>query len=1231
MLYDTGASITCVSEKTFRTIPTDQRPPKLNMVKPNFQSAGGHQLQVRGLYNLPLKLLGKVVEHPVFVIKDLSEPAIIGIDFINKHGLTYSPKNQRFGWNDEAYWKLGVMRTSSKQIIPPRSTSAITVNTFSENHTKPAKNHPCLGVVHSPDLPGLGGGPALIKIDAIGQSIIEINNGTDQEISLDRNTFIGFIENIEDFEIDRFQVEKLCVISEHKTVLSKEKRQYLLDTAKIDAPGEEKQKYLDLVLEHHNVFSFGKHDLGRADILQHEIRLKNKDPIYVKQFRIPEAHTEHLIQQAKEWLKLGVIQPSRSAYNSPLFLVAKKDGGLRVVQDFRALNTNSYIDKYSMKDIQECISEIGRAGSHIFSTIDLTSGFWQMLLEPKSRAATSFTIPSFGQFEWVTSPMGLLGCPASFQRLVELVVRGLENVIVYIDDLLVHSKSHVEHRKQLASVFERLAKHGLKINLQKCTFGAKDVLYLGFRLTENGIKPGTDKLKTISQAKPPTNIHEVRQFLGLCNFFRNLVRNFAQVTAPLCALTRKDCLWKNGPLPDEALKSFQELQTILCSNPVVDFPRKGRHYCLITDAALGDDKNPGGLGAILTQLDENNEHRVIAYASRKLAKHEKNYTPFLLEMNACVWAMEHYDNYLRGQPFTLFTDHKPLEKLGKVHTRTLNRLQEAMNIYNFDICYKKGSEMPADYLSRHAIDAISWDSNELLQAQNHDPLISKIKNYILHRQIPSDNLAQTTVRHYALDCFVENEIVWRRLKRGGEAHKVVIFLPQALVNDVLTDAHDHKFSGHEGTFKTKERLLNCYYWPGMDKDIQQYIAGCHKCQIRKRNYHTPPSLLDNLPFCSEPNQRIHVDLFGPLKTSENGKKYILTITDAFTKYAELVAIPDKEALTVTSAIFSRWICRFGLPLEILSDCGKEFLNKMTEELYRLLEIKRSHTSGYHPQCNAQAEVGNKTIARYLASFVNSTTLDWEQCLPPLMLCYNTSFHRSIKNSPFVLTFGMEPRLPYFPTPDLRRKFYGESEAADIFNRFQFARKVALENNIETTEKSHDYFNQKAKPHGYQNGQLVLLEETQFLGKNTKLAPKYSGPHRVISQKGPVNIELLLANGRKIVVHVSRIKPYLLPFSKPGLNNDDDKNIANDQRPEFLLQRKPHSFSENVTDNVHVPHVHFPARPPSTPPVTPLEDAFVDLEIDDSHPPPPHPLKGEGGRLSIYVSMLMIFKTGEGMR
>jgi len=496
---------------------------------------------------------------------------------------------------------------------------------------------------------------------------------------------------------------------------------------------------------------------------------------------------------------------------------------VRLVQDFRALNQQSYTDKYSMKDVSECIGEIGRSGSTIFSTIDLTAGFWQMILHPRARPYTAFTVPGMGQFQWVTSPMGLLGCPASFQRLMETVVNGLSNVIVYIDDLLVHSASHPEHLVALNQVLERLVQHNIKINLQKCVFGSKEVSYLGFRLTEEGIKPGTDKLKAVKNAPPPSSVHEVRQFLGLCNFFRGHVRNFAQLTSPLTALTKKECSWKGGHLPPDALKAFQELQTYLCSEPIVDYPRRNRPYALIVDASLGDDKKPGGLGAILTQINTNGEHCVIAYASRKLQKHECNYTPFLLEMQAAIWGMEHFNTYLRGRKFTLFTDHRPLEKLGKVHTKTLNRLQEIMNTYDFEIMYKKGSEMPADYLSRNLVNAISWEASELQQAQTADPLLKALKEFLLNSQLPHDPKCQSLIKHFANDCFIEDDIIWRRVKRPFEPSRVVVFLPTSLVPTALSEAHGNQMVGHDGIYKTKERLLQCYYWPGMDADIAAHL------------------------------------------------------------------------------------------------------------------------------------------------------------------------------------------------------------------------------------------------------------------------------------------------------------------------------------------------------------------------------------------------------------------------
>ncbi len=212
--------------------------------------------------------------------------------------------------------------------------------------------------------------------------------------------------------------------------------------------------------------------------------------MYHKQFKIPEPHQNFIEATLDEWLKLGVVKWSNSLYNSPLFCFPKKQGqGLQIVQDFCELNKHSHIDKCSIKEITECIGDIGRANS-IFFILDLTSRFWQMQLDEDSQPLTAFTIPGRGQYHWVTSPMGLLGCPASFQRLMETVLLNINNVLIYIDDVLLHTATHVEHLKVLEKVFKRLHQNHLKVNLNKCVFGNREVSYLGFMLTSEGIKPG---------------------------------------------------------------------------------------------------------------------------------------------------------------------------------------------------------------------------------------------------------------------------------------------------------------------------------------------------------------------------------------------------------------------------------------------------------------------------------------------------------------------------------------------------------------------------------------------------------------------------------------------------------------------------------------------------------------------------------------------------------------------
>ena len=263
--------------------------------------------------------------------------------------------------------------------------------------------------------------------------------------------------------------------------------------------------------------------------------------------------------------------------------------------------------------------------------------------------------------------------------------------------------------------------------------------------------------------------------------------------------------------------------------------------------------------------------------------------------------------------------------------------------------------------------------------------------------------------------FVQDNLIWIRLN-DYECQRTALFLPARYRKRAMCEGHGSVLSGHDAMLKTYIRISDSYFWPGMKRHIEEHIRTCVQCQVRKSS-HTKRVPLKPLPLLDQPNQRIHVDLFGPLKCSGKSNKYILCMTDAFTKYAEVCAIPNKEAATVADEIFKNWICRFGSPIQIHSDGGKEFVNKLSEEMFEIFHIKHTKTSPAHPQCNAQVEVFNKTVAKYLASFVDSTTLDWEQYIPALMFSYNTSYHSTIMTTPFELLFGLRPRTPTLPGQD----------------------------------------------------------------------------------------------------------------------------------------------------------------------------------------------------------------------
>jgi len=1177
-LYDTGSCVSCMSIDAYHSLHSSEK--KISQPGGSFRSASGDKLVAKGLLDLPMRVRGRALTHKVHIIPNLHEPFILGIDFIRQHGLGYCPRHHEFHWEEQCPRDQDtVLLLKEQTVLPPLSRRICVVRVKQSRLT----GQDGVASVKISEMPWIQGGPVLTRVQDNHDVLVEIRNASPVPRELSRGAIIGTFEYVQDNDctpIERLEgledfpnhmganeqgmSATICAMkrrSESRVMGSD--RKFVDENVKLGCEASETKEYKELCYEHADVFSKTKNDLGRCDLVQHEIHLKDPNPVYVKQFKIPEVHATSIEEQVKEWLKLDIVQPSMSRFNSPIFVVKKKDGAFRLVQDFRALNAQTYPDRYSMRDVTDCIHEIGKSGSKIFSTIDLTSGFWQMVLKPECRPYTAFTVYGMGQYEFKTSPMGLLGCPASFQRLMEAVMKGIPNVLVYIDDILIHSKTHEEHRAILSQVFRRLAKHNLKIRLEKCHFATTEVEYLGFKLTPDGVLPGTDKTAVIKSAAPPDNVQRVRQFLGLCNFFRNHIKDFAIRSHPLTILTRKDSVWKGGELPPEALKAFTELKSALTSYPIVAFPRRDRQYALITDAATGDDNNPGGMGAILTQIDEDGKFYVISYASRKLIKHELNYTPFLLEMHAAVWGMEHFSHHLRGKRFLLFTDHKPLEKLGKVHTKTLYRIQEAMMEYDFEIHYKKGEEMPADFLSRNVCSLTPELSlSNIARLQANDPQLGKIIRYLEKGVVGTAKADRQLISKYGSRCFLDKGVLWIRFLRPEIGLRSVICLPTELRPTAINHMHSSWYGGHAGVLKTTERLLLYYYWPGIHQDVQQFLKGCERCEKRNANPRIPQAHLQPLPLLSAPNQRVHADLFGPLKTSQKGKKFILVMTDAFTRYVELVAIENKETETVANHIFVHWICRYGVPLELVTDQGKEFVSKVCQDLWKKLDLVHNTTSPRHPQANAQAEVVNRSIIRYLSSFVDESTLDWECYLPPLMFSYNTTFHRSIKSSPFFLSFGTHPRLPH----ELTGPSYGSDLPTELMQRLQVARNIARQLMDKAAMEYKEQHDEKAKVRPFEVNQAVLLDEHSFLHKNQKLCPKFSGPHLVTKIMGPVNVELLLSTGRRVVVHVNRIKPFGDRHKHEGTNlsqNQGGVEVQTTDKTQTQTQRLTRSRTKEL--------------------------------------------------------------------
>ena len=475
----------------------------------------------------------------------------------------------------------------------------------------------------------------------------------------------------------------------------------VLNLLRLDHLNSEERKAVSILVEENvNLFHIPGDPLRATNMLRHTIVTKDELPVNTRQYRYPPYQKAEIEKQIVELIKTDIIQSSKSPYNSPLWIVPKKEDSKgnkrwRLVIDYRKLNEKTIGDAYPLPLISDILDQLG--GAKYFSIFDLASGFHQIEMNLKDKQKTAFTTPH-GHYEFNRMPFGLKNAPATFQRLMDLALTGLQGteLFVYLDDIVIYSRSLVEHASKFKRLAERLRQANLTLQTDKCEFLRTEVRYLGHIISANAVQPNPQKIEAVKKFPIPKTQKNVKEFLGLAGYYRKFIKDFAKIAKPLSDLTSKNSKFSWN---SQHQLAFEELRDCLCTAPILKYPDFSQPFVVTTDAS------GFALGAVLSQ-GKIGEDTPVTYASRVLNKHEKNYSTTEKEMLATIFALKTFRSYLYGRPFTLVTDHRPLVWINSMNdpTSRVMRWRERLKEFEFNIQYKAGrADANADALSRNPI------------------------------------------------------------------------------------------------------------------------------------------------------------------------------------------------------------------------------------------------------------------------------------------------------------------------------------------------------------------------------------------------------------------------------------------------------------------------------------------------------------------------------------------------
>ncbi|KAL0549903.1 hypothetical protein IC582_014398 [Cucumis melo] len=888
-------------------------------------------------------------------------------------------------------------------------------------------------------------------------------------------------------------------------------------------------------------------------------------PISRAPYRMAPAELKELKVQLQELLDKGFIRPSVSPWGAPVLFVKKKDESMRLCIDYRELNKVTVKNRYPLPRIDDLFDQL--QGATVFSKIDLRSGYHQLRIKDEDIPKTAFR-SRYGHYEFIVMSFGLTNAPAVFMDLMNRVFREFLDtfVIVFIDDILIYSKTEAEHEEHLRMVLQTLRDNKLYAKFSKCEFWLKQVSFLGHVVSKAGVSVDPAKIEAVTGWTRPSTVSEVRSFLGLAGYYRRFVENFSRIATPLTQLTRKGApfVWSKA-----CEDSFQTLKQKLVTAPVLTVPDGSGSFVIYSDASKK------GLGCVLMQ-----QGKVVAYASRQLKSHEQNYPTHDLELAAVVFALKIWRHYLYGEKIQIFTDHKSLKYFftQKELNMRQRRWLELVKDYDCEILYHPGkANVVADALSRkvsHSAALITRQAPLLRDLERAEIAVSVGTVTMQLAQLT----VQPTLRQRIIDAQSNDPylVEKRGLAEAGQTaefslsadggllfeRRLCVPSDSAVKTELLSEAHSSPFSMHPGSTKMYQDLKRVYWWRNMKREVAEFVSKCLVCQQVKAPRQKPAGLLQLLSIPEWKWENVSMDFITGLPRTLRGFTVIWVVVDRLTKSAHFV--PGKSTYTASkwAQMYMSEIVRLhGVPVSIVSDRDARFTSKFWKGLQTAMGTRLDFSTAFHPQTDGQTERLNQVLEDMLRACALEFPGSWDSHLHLMEFAYNNSYQATIGMAPFEALYGRCCRSPVCWDEVGEQRLMGPELVQSTNEAIQKIR--SRMHTAQSRQKS--YADVRRKDLEFEIGDKVFLKVAPMKGvlrfeRRGKLSPRFVGPFEILERIGPVAYRLALPPSLSAVhdvFHVSMLRKYV-PDPSHVVDYEPleiDENLSYVEQPVEILARE----------------------------------------------------------------------------